>query len=146
MKEQKPYGIFDYSELPLIKIEVTGEQATDENFSAYLDEMGSMFSKVKRYISILDTTKGTYLPVKYRIMQGKYLETNKEFIEKQSIAAILIAPHFLQRTVLKAVFLIKPYPSKAFFVSTKEEAIEKVHQLLEEETRKEEEKMLVQVE
>jgi hypothetical protein len=146
MEESKLYGIFDYSELPLIKIEVTGEQATDEKFLAYLEEMRSIFSKAKRYISILDTTKGIYLPVKYRIMQGKYLETNKEFIEKQSIAAILIAPHFLQRTVLKAVFLIKPYPSQAFFVSTREEAIEKAHQLLEEETKKLEEEQLVQVE
>ena len=131
--ENQPYAIFDYSELPLIKIEFTGEKATDENFENYLEETAAIQSKTERYISIIDTSKASYLEAKYRIMQGKYLEENNERIQRQAIAIIFVAPSFLHRTVLKAIFLVKPYPSPVFIVSNKEEAIEKANQLLEEE-------------
>ncbi len=140
MKEQKPYGIFDYSELPIVKIEITGENATDENFSTYLKEMASVPNKAERYITILDGRKASYLAAKYRIMQGKYIENNKERTEKQSIAAIFIAPSFLQKTILKAIFLVKPYPSPVFIVNNNEEALIKTTQLLEEEKRNQDNK------
>lgn len=127
------YATFDYSELPILKIEFTGENATDENFDEYLKESAVISSKTERYISILDTTKAKYLSAKYRILQGKYLEKNKERIEKQAIAIIFIAPSFLQRTVLKGIFLVKSYPSPVFIVSNKEEGMKKVNQLLDKE-------------
>lgn len=133
--ENQPYGIFDYSELPLVKIRYTGAKATDENFSAYLAEMGTIFKKTERYISLLDTTEATYLSVKHRIMQGKYVEENQERIKKQAIAAVFIAPSFLHRTILKAIFMIKEYPSKVFIVSSKEEGTKKINELLEEENK-----------
>ncbi len=131
--ENQPYAIFDYSELPLIKIEFTGEAATDENFEEYLKETTAIPSKTERYISLVDTTNNSYLSAKYRILQGKYLEENYERIKKQAIAIIFIAPSFLHRTILKAIFLVKPYPSPVFIVSNKEEGMEKVNELLEEE-------------
>ncbi|WP_375560980.1 hypothetical protein ACE193_00070 [Bernardetia sp. OM2101] len=131
--ENLPYANFDYSELPLIQGELTGAEATDENFLAYLEEINSIYLKAERYISILDMTKATYLSAKYRILQGQYLDKNKERIEKQAIAVVIIAPSFLHRTLLKGVFFIKPYPSPVFIVSNKEEAREKANELLEEE-------------
>jgi len=133
--ENKLYANFDYSELPLIKIELTGEDATDENFEEYLKETADIPSKTERYISLVDTTKGSFLLAKYRILQGKYLEDNKERIKKQAIAIILIAPSFLHRTILKGIFLVKSYPSPVFIVSNKEEGMEKVNELLEEELK-----------
>lgn len=131
--ESQPYGIFDYSELPLVQIELTGEKATDENFTAYLEEMATVRLKAERYISILDTTKANYLPAKYRIMQGQYLEESKEWTKQQAIAAIFIAPSLLNRILLKSIFMIKPYASPVFVVDSKEEAQNKVKELLEKE-------------
>ena len=115
--EQQPYVIFDYSEFPpLIQVELTGVKATDENFTVYLEEMGSVPDQAERYISILDMTKSNYLPAKYRIMQGKYLEKNKERTAQKAIAAIFVAPSFLQRTILKAIFIIKLHASPVFLL------------------------------
>ncbi|WP_338765324.1 hypothetical protein WAF17_01390 [Bernardetia sp. ABR2-2B] len=134
MEDKIPFGIFDYSEFPpLIQVELTGTKATDENFTAYLAEMEKIATQPERYISILDTTKASYLPVKYRIMQGKYLEKNKKHTAQKAIAAVFIAPSFIQRTVLKAIFMIKPYASPVFIVASKEDARQKVEELLEEE-------------
>ena len=133
MKEYQPYGIFDFSELPVVKVSYTEEKISDENFADYLEEMGTVFEKAERYIMLFDTTHATYMPVKHRIEQGKYLEKNEERIKRQSIAVIFIAPSFLHRTVLKAIFMIKPHPSEVFFVSTEEEARKKVEELLEKE-------------
>lgn len=130
MEENKPYAIFDYSELPLIRIDFTGEKATDDNFADYLEETAAISLKAERYISIMDTSKASYLTAKYRISQGKYLEKNKEHIAKKAIAAIFIAPSFLHRTVLKAIFIVKSYPSPVFIVTSKEEARQKVDELL----------------
>lgn len=130
MEENKPYAIFDYSELPLIRIDFTGEKATDDNFADYLEETAAISLKAERYISIMDTSKASYLTAKYRISQGKYLEKNKERIAKKAIAAIFIAPSFLHRTVLKAIFIVKSYPSPVFIVASKEEARQKVDELL----------------
>lgn len=130
MEENKPYAIFDYSELPLIRIDFTGEKATDDNFADYLEETAAISLKAERYISIMDTSKASYLTAKYRISQGKYLEKNKERIAKKAIAAIFIAPSFLHRTVLKAIFIVKSYPSPVFIVTSKEEARQKVDELL----------------
>ena len=131
--ENKPYGIFDYSELHIVKVELTGEPATDENFSAYLKEMGSVPTRAERYISILDMTKASYLPAKYRIMQGKYLEDNKERTAKQAIAAVFVASSLIHKILLKAIFMIKPYASPVFIVSSVEEGMKKVNELLVEE-------------
>ncbi|WP_291727651.1 hypothetical protein [Bernardetia sp.] len=137
-QQELPFGIYDYSEFPpLIQIEFTGVNATDENFVAYLEEMAKLSEQPKRYISIVDTSKATYLSAKYRIMQGKYLEERKEKIAEKAIAAIFVAPSFLQRTVLKAIFIVKSYPSPVFIVASKEEAQEKVKELLEKERQKE---------
>ena len=134
--ENQPYAIFDYSELPLVKIEFTGENATDQNFDAYLKQTAAIPSKTERYISIMDTSKTSYLAAKYRILQGKYLEENKERIAEKAIAAIFIAPSFLHRTVLKAIFLVKSYPSPVFIMGSKEEAREKAQELLKQEKLK----------
>ncbi|AFM06139.1 hypothetical protein Fleli_3833 [Bernardetia litoralis DSM 6794] len=131
--KHKPYGIFDYSELPLVKIELTGEAATDQNFEEYLKESAAISQKSERYISLLDTSKVSYLSAKFRIIQGKYINDNKERIAKQAIAIIFIAPSFLHRTMLKAIFVVKDYPNPVFIVSSKEEGMEKVNELLEEE-------------
>ncbi len=131
--ENTPYATFDYSELPIIKIEFTGEDATDENFEHYLKEMVEIPSKTKYYILIMDTSKSSYLSVKHRILQGQYLEENKEHIAQKAIATLFITPSFLHRTILKALFVIKSYPSPVFIIGNQEEASQKIEELLKDE-------------
>lgn len=44
-KENLPYANFDYSELPIVQGGLTGAEANDENFLAYLEEINSIYLK-----------------------------------------------------------------------------------------------------
>ena len=60
----------------------------------------------------------------------EYLEKNKERTAQKAVATIFIAPSFIHRTILKAIFMIKPYASPVFIVASKEEARQKADELL----------------
>ncbi|WP_338812992.1 hypothetical protein V9L05_16820 [Bernardetia sp. Wsw4-3y2] len=129
--ENQSLAIFEF-EKPIIYVTFTENTATDENFEEYTLQSHKAF-EWERYALIYDISKMQYLAAKYRIMQGKDLENTKDKIAKQSIGLALIAPSFLQRTIVQAIFLVKPYPSKVKVCKTKEEATEWINELLENE-------------
>jgi hypothetical protein len=133
---QKPYAIFDYSEFPLVHIKLTNAEITDQNFQDYVDEIGKIYEK-GRYAIILDTTDTKYVAAKYRILQGNALKVNKNNVTQFSIGMAIIAPSVLQRMLLEAVFMIKPYPSEVKVCKTKNEAIKWINELLDELLEKE---------
>ena len=58
------YATFDYSDFPLVKITLTGNKATDENFSNYLEEAHTIYKKGKCAL-LMDTNGSSYLEGKY---------------------------------------------------------------------------------
>jgi hypothetical protein len=129
---QNQYAIFDYSEFPLVHIKLTDAEITEQNFSDYVNEVEKIYEK-GNYAIILDTTDTKYVAAKYRVMQGNSLKLNKNNIAQFSIGMAIIAPSVLQRMLLEAIFMIKPYPSEVKVCKKKEEAIEWVNELLETE-------------
>lgn len=128
----QPYAIFDYSAFPLVHVKLTDVEITEQNFQDYVDEVGKIYKK-GRYAIILDATNTQYVAAKYRVMQGNALKLNKDNITQYSIGMAIIAPSVLQRMLLQAVFIIKPYPSEVKVCKTKEEATEWMNELLEKE-------------
>lgn len=129
--ENKPLAIFEF-EKPLIYVNFTGNEFTDKNFEHYTLQSHKAFDW-ERYAMIYDVSKVQYIESKYRILQGNDIKANKEKIENQAIGLAVIAPSFLQRTFIQAVFLIISYPSKIKICKDKEEAMEWIHELLENE-------------
>lgn len=129
---ENPYAIFDYSNFPLVHIKLTNVEITDQNFSAYVEEVGKIYKK-GRYAIILDTTDTQYVSAKHRILQGNSLKINKNNVAQFSIGMAIIAPSVLQRMLLQAVFMIKPYPSEVKVCKNEEEATEWINELLEKE-------------
>lgn len=128
----QPYAIFDYSKFPVVHVKLTDVEITDQNFQDYVHEIGNLYQK-GRYILLLDATDTQYVSAKHRILQGNALKLNKDTITKFSIGMAIIAPSVLQRMLLEAVFIIKPYPSEVKVCKTKEEAIEWINDLLKKE-------------
>jgi len=120
---QQLYATFDYSEFPLVKITLTDAEITDQNFAAYVQEIGKIYEK-GRYAIILDATNTKYVASKYRVLQGNALKANKKMVENFSIGMAIIAPSVLQRMLLEGIFMIKPYPSEVKVCKTKREASE----------------------
>ncbi len=129
--ENQSLANFEF-EKPLIYVNFTGNEFTDENFEEYTLQSQKAF-EWERYGMIYDVSKVEYVQAKYRILQGKDVKENKEKIENKAIGLALIAPSFLQRTLIQAVFLIISYPSKVKICKDKEEAMEWINELLEKE-------------
>lgn len=129
----QPYAIFDYSEFPLVRVKLTDVEITDQNFQEYVNEIGKIYEK-GRYALLIDTTDTQYVAAKYRVMQGNALKANKDNVAKFSMGMAIIAPSVLQRMLLEAVFIIKPYPSKIKVCKNQDEAIHWINDLLEKET------------
>lgn len=128
----QPYAIFDYSKFPVVHVKLTDVEITDQNFQDYVHEIGNLYQK-GQYILLLDATDTQYVSAKHRILQGNAIKLNKDIITKFSIGMAIIAPSVLQRMLLEAVFIIKPYPSEVKVCKTKEEAIEWINDLLKKE-------------
>jgi hypothetical protein len=124
-------AIFEF-EKPLIYVNFTGNPATDQNVEEYIQLSHKAF-EWERYGLIYDVSKMNYLPAKYRIMQGNDLERIKKEVKNQAIGLAIIAPSFLQRTLVQAIFFIKSYPSELKVCRTKEEAMNWMNKLLDKE-------------
>ncbi|AFM06138.1 hypothetical protein Fleli_3832 [Bernardetia litoralis DSM 6794] len=129
---QKPYAIFDYSELPLVHIKLTNAEITDQNFGDYVNEVSEIYKK-GRYVILLDATDTQYVAAKHRITQGNAIKLNKNNVTEFSIGMAIIAPSVLQRMLLEAIFMIKPYPSELKVCKTKKEALQWINEILEKE-------------
>lgn len=128
----QPYAIFDYSAFPLVHVKLTDVEITDQNFQDYVDEVGRIHEK-GQYALILDTTHTQYVAAKYRVLQGNALKLNKDNIAQFSVGMAIIAPSILQRMLLEAIFIIKPYPSEVKVCKTTEEATEWIDELFRKE-------------
>lgn len=129
--ENQSLATFEF-EKPLVYVTFTGNEFNDKNFEKYTLQSHKAF-EWDRYGMIYDVSKVEYVQAKYRILQGKDVKENKDKIENQAIGLALIAPSFLQRTLIQAVFLIISYPSKVQIFKDKKEAMKWINELLEEE-------------
>ena len=57
----------------------------------------------------MDISDIKYFAAKYRIRLGEDLKKTMNKIEKQVVGKAVIAPSLLQRIIIKAVFIVKPY-------------------------------------
>ncbi|MDX2188407.1 MAG: hypothetical protein SFY32_00975 [Bacteroidota bacterium] len=126
----KPYAIFDYSQLPIVVIDVQREPLSVEDFQVYLTEMEEMYKKHESVILIFDTEKAKYLSGEFRILQGNWIKAHKHTIAKQAQHMIFIISSPIINMILKAILIIQPLPAPHKVVKSKEEAIEFAHQLL----------------
>jgi hypothetical protein len=131
-KNENPYATFDYENLPLVKVTLTRNKATDENFNSYLEEAHSIYKKGK-YAMLFEPNGTLYLEGKFRIRQGKKIKEEYDLIKNTVIGLAIIVPLTMQRVVLNGIFLLSPYPSPYKFCKNEEEALHFLNQLIETE-------------
>ena len=134
----EPYAIFDYSQLPFIKVDFTEAELTEENFTAYLDEVYTLYLKsdYKPVTVLIDMKNASYISSKYRIITGNRLKEEQENIKKYVVATAILTRNVIQNIVLKGIFVLAEFPSPLKIFSKEEEAIKWLEKMIEE--RKEE--------
>lgn len=104
------YAIINSNNFPVINIVFTGNDATDENFSQYLDEIKKVYSLEKKVVIIFDASKAVIPGINYQIMQANWLKENKELMVNYCLGTAYIIPSLIIRNILKAIFVIQKQP------------------------------------
>jgi hypothetical protein len=112
----KKYAQVDSSEFPLIRVQFTGEKATDENFPLYLKEVEATYDRENRIGILFDATHATFPGLKYQNMQAQWLKDNQQLMQKYCAGTAYVIPNTLIRNVLKAIFALQkqPVPYRVF--------------------------------
>lgn len=106
----KRYATVDFTEFPLIRVQFTGEKATDENFPVYLKEVEATYDGENRIGILFDATHATFPGLKYQKMQAQWLKDNQQLMQKYCAGTAYVIPNTLIRNVLKAIFALQKQP------------------------------------
>ena len=126
----KNYAIIDSDQSPVINVVFTGNEATDENFSRYLDELKQIYIQEKKIAIIFDASKAVIPGIKYQKLQAKWLKDNKELMVSYCVGTAYIIPGLIIRNVLKAIFTFQKQPVDYNVCKNEAEAIEWVNKKL----------------
>ena len=118
----KKYAEINFSETPIISVVFTGNQATKDNFPAYLTELTSVYDERKKVVFIFDATNAVVPAIKYQKLQAEWLKKNKELMVNYCLGTVYIVPNILIRFVLKAIFTFQRQPVDYVIYNSDEEA------------------------
>lgn len=123
----KNYAVIDSGQFPVINIIFTGNEATDENFSRYLDGLKQIYIQKKKIAIIFDASKAVIPGIKYQKMQANWLKDNKELMVSYCAGTAYIIPGLIIRNILKAIFTFQKQPVDYIVCKNGSEAIEWVN-------------------
>ena len=100
----KKYATIDSSNHPTINVTFTGEQATDDNFVFYMQEVKAVYEQKKKVAIVFDATNAVFPAMKYQKMQADWLKENEQLMKDFCLGTAYIIPNLVIRNVLKAIF------------------------------------------
>lgn len=106
----KKYAEIDVSNHPIVTVVFTGEQANDDNFPFYMQEVKAVYDQKQTIAIIFDATKAVIPAAKYQKMQGDWLKANEQLMKDYCSGTAYIIPNIIIRSVLKAIFTFQKQP------------------------------------
>ena len=106
----KKYAEIDSSNHPNIKVVFTGEQANDDNFLFYMQEVKAVYEQKQKVAIIFDASNAVMPAIKYQKMQGDWLKENEQLMKDYCLGTAYIIPNLIIRNVLKAIFTFQKQP------------------------------------
>jgi hypothetical protein len=106
----KKYSQVDSSNHPIVKVIFTGEQANDDNFPLYMNEVKAVYEQQQKVVIIFDASNAVMPALKYQKMQGDWLKENEQLMKDYCLGTAYIIPNLIIRNVLKAIFTIQKQP------------------------------------
>jgi hypothetical protein len=104
------YATVDSSKNPIIEVVFTGEQANDDNFPFYMQEVKAVYKQRQKVAIIFDASNAVLPALKYQKMQGDWLKENEQLMKDYCLGTAYIIPNIIIRNVLKAIFTFQKQP------------------------------------
>ncbi len=101
---------------PVIVLRFTGNEPTDENFQEYLDDYLALLKEQKKIGVVCDARLSNFLPVRYRIKQGKFLKKHDQLLRERVSGSAFVFKSIIIRFMINAIFAIKK-PSFPYYLT-----------------------------
>ncbi|MEL7118951.1 MAG: STAS/SEC14 domain-containing protein [Bacteroidota bacterium] len=124
----KKYAEVSDEQFPILKVTFTGEESTDENFQAYLDDVKDSYRSEKMGI-IFDATNAALPSMKHQKMQADWLKVNESLMKNYCVGTAYVIPSVVVRTILKAIFAFQTQPVPYLVVKSVEDGEEWVNSM-----------------
>lgn len=112
---------FDHSDFPLVRVTFVGD-ATNEEFAAYLAEMGQLFLRRKPNATVLDAREAGMTPATQRRMQAEWIREHEDDLRRFSRGTAFVISSPVIRGALTAILWLQPMPQPHVVVATVAEA------------------------
>lgn len=110
----KKYAEVDKTNTPIIVVTFTGNNADNNNFPFYLNEVKQCYQEKKRIAIIFDATKAVFPGLSFQKMQGDWLKENTELMQNYCAGTAYVIPNIIIRNVLKTIFAFQKQPVPYF--------------------------------
>lgn len=116
------YAEIDKSAFPVVLVTFTGNNAQDDNFPFYLEEVRQSYDH-KNYLAIIfDATNAVFPGMSYQKMQAQWLKDNEQMMKDFCKGTAYIIPNVIIRNVLKAIFVFQKQPVPYLVCNDQQEA------------------------
>jgi hypothetical protein len=106
---------------PLLIVSFDG-LASDDEFDAYLVELGHYANRGETWCTIFDGTRSVGAPASQRRKMASWIKKHESVLARHSAGAAFVIRSAMVRGVLTAIFWVQPLPHPHAIVSTREEA------------------------
>ncbi|EAY31440.1 hypothetical protein M23134_04273 [Microscilla marina ATCC 23134] len=137
-KVNMKYATLDASHDPVMILHFTGEEPTEESFDDYLNLYLNAVKQKKGRGVVMEAKKVGFVPVKYRIKQGKFLKEHEALLKKNIAGIAFVFKSVITRFMITAVFVIKKPPFPYYLTGDLDEAVRWVQQKIKEQQSQEE--------
>jgi hypothetical protein len=118
----KKYAEVNSTKSPIIEVVFTGEQANDDNFPFYMQEVKAVYEQQQKVVIIFDASNAVMPALKYQKMQGDWIKENEQLMKDYCLGTAYIIPNLIIRNVLKAIFTFQKQPVDYFVCKNNDDA------------------------
>lgn len=126
------YVTLDPSLDPVLVFHFTGEEPTEESFDEYLDMYLNAIKRKKGKGIVMEAKAVGFVPVKYRIKQGKFLKQHEALLKEHVTGIAFVFKSVITRFMINAIFAIKKPPFPYYLTGDLEDGIAWVQQKIKE--------------
>ena len=116
------YAEINKSAFPIIQVTFTGNDAQDDNFPFYLEEVRQSYDHKNNLAIIFDATNAVFPGTAYQKMQAQWLKDNEQMMKDFCKGTAYIIPNIFIRNVLKTIFVFQKQPVPYLVCKDKQEA------------------------
>lgn len=126
------YALFDRSQAPIYTVTFTGNQPSDQEFEAYLDECERNYDSQEPMTVIFDARNASIPSWKHQQMQAQWLKNKRALIQLHCKGIVYVIANPIIRNVLKVILSLQSMPVEYVVLPDFDQAIHWCSQRLEE--------------